>query len=57
MKGRAYFYSFKMRVTLVLILAMVFVTALNNFLVYRFDLAAHFQQLRESLSVIAQTAG
>ncbi len=56
MKDRAFFYSFRTRVTLILILAMVFVTALNNFLVYRFDLAAHFQQLRESLAVIAQTA-
>jgi putative nucleotidyltransferase with HDIG domain len=56
MKDRAFFYSFKTRITLVLILAMVFVTGLINFFVYRFDLAAHFQQLRESLTVIAQTA-
>ena len=56
MKNRSFFYSFKTRITLVLILAMVFVTGLINFFVYRFDLAANFQQLRESLTVIAQTA-
>ncbi len=56
MKGRAFFYSFKTRVTLVLILAMVSVTGLNNFLVYRFNLNTHFVQLRHSLMIIAQMA-
>ena len=56
MKQHAFFYSFKTRVTLVLILAMVFVTGLNNFFVLRFDLASHFEQLRNSLKTIAQTA-
>ncbi|MFA5160217.1 MAG: HD domain-containing phosphohydrolase, partial [Candidatus Omnitrophota bacterium] len=56
MKGRAFFYSFKTRVTLVLILAMVTVTGLNNFFVYRFNLASSFEQLRNSLIVIAKTA-
>ena len=56
MKGRAFFYSFKTRVTLVLIFAMAFVIGLNNFFVLRFDLASHFEQLRNSLKVIAQTA-
>jgi HD-GYP domain-containing protein (c-di-GMP phosphodiesterase class II) len=55
-KGRAFFHSFKTKVTLVLILAMVFVTGLNNFLVLRFDLNAHFEQLRNSLKMIARTA-
>ena len=54
MKGRAFFYSFKTRVTLVLILAMVSVMGLNNFLVYRYNLNAHFGQLRHSLMIIAQ---
>jgi HD-GYP domain-containing protein (c-di-GMP phosphodiesterase class II) len=56
MKGRAFFYSFKTRVTLVLIFAMVSVTGLNNFFVYRFNLVSNFEQLRNSLIVIAQTA-
>lgn len=56
MKSRAFFYSFKTRVTLVLVLAMVFVTGLNNFFVYRFNLASNFEQLRKSLIAIAQTA-
>jgi putative nucleotidyltransferase with HDIG domain len=56
MKGKAFFYSFKTRVTLVLILAMVSVTAMNNFFIYRFNLASNFEQLRNSLIVIAQTA-
>ena len=56
MKGRAFFYSFKAKITLVLILAMVFAIGLSNFFVYRFNLAAHFEQLRNSLTIIAQTA-
>ncbi|MFA5167589.1 MAG: HD domain-containing phosphohydrolase [Candidatus Omnitrophota bacterium] len=56
MKGKALFYSFRTRVTLVLILAMVTVTGLNNFFVYRFNLASSFEQLRNSLIVIAKTA-
>ena len=56
LKNRAFLYSFRVKVTLVLILAMVFVTAFSNFFIYRFDLAEHFQKLRESLTVIAQTA-
>lgn len=56
MKGRFFFHSFKTRVTLVLILAMVFVTVLNNFFVYRFNLASQFEQLRNSLMMIARTA-
>ena len=57
MKDRAFFYSFKIRVTLVLILAMVSVMGLNNYFVYRFNLTAHFGQLRHSLMIIAQMAG
>ena len=56
MKRRAFFYNFKTRVTLVLILAMVAALGLNNFLVYRYNLTADFEQLRKSLIVIAQTA-
>ncbi len=56
MKGRSFFYSFKTKVTLVLILAMVFVVGLNNFLVLRYNLNSHFEQLRNSLKMIARTA-
>jgi putative nucleotidyltransferase with HDIG domain len=56
MKRGSFLFSFKTRVTLVLILAMVFVTGLSNFFIYRFDLAENFRQLRNSLTVIAQTA-
>jgi len=56
MKGRTFFCSFKTRVTLVLILAMVSVTGLNNFFVYRFNLVSNFEQLRNSLMAIAKTA-
>ena len=56
MKNRAFLYSFKTKVTLVLILGMIFVTALNNFLVYQFDLASRFEQLRQSLMTVAKTA-
>lgn len=53
---RSFLYSFKTRVTLVLILTMVAVVGLNNFLVYRFNLTSDFEQLRKSLTVIAQMA-
>ena len=56
MKGHAFFYSFKTRVTLVLILAMVAVTGLNSFLVYRSNIVSHFEDLRNSLITIARTA-
>ena len=56
MQKYSFFYSFKTRVTLVLILAMIFVAVLNNLLVYQFDLASRFEQLRESLMTIAKTA-
>lgn len=55
MKKRAFLYNFKTKVTLVLILAMVFVLGVNNFLVYHFNLSAQLEQLRNSLKVIAQT--
>ena len=48
--------SFRTRVTLVLILSMLFVMALSNFLVYRFSLNSQLNQLRERLMVIASTA-
>jgi putative nucleotidyltransferase with HDIG domain len=56
MNQRHFFFNFKTRVTLVLILAMVTVTGLNNFLVYRSNIVSHFEQLRKALITITQTA-
>ena len=56
MKNRGFFYSFKLRVALVLILSMVSVVGLNNFLVLHYNLNAHFEGLRDSLKMIARTA-
>lgn len=55
MKHRAFLYSFKTKVTLVLVLAMIFVIGLNDFLVLRFNLHFHFKELRNSLMMIART--
>lgn len=49
------FKSFKTKVTLFLILAMIFAGAASNFLIYRYALASQFQQLRDKLMTIAQT--
>ena len=48
--------SFRTRVTVVLILSLFFVMSLSNFLIYRFSWNAQFNQLRERLMMIAQTA-
>lgn len=56
MKNKTFLYSFRTKVTLLLILAMVFVTGVNNFLVYHFNLASHFERLRNSLKATAQMA-
>jgi putative nucleotidyltransferase with HDIG domain len=48
--------SFQSKVMLVLILSLLFVGALNNFLIYRYALSSQFNDLRTQLKVIAQTA-
>lgn len=48
--------SFRTRVTLALILSLLFVMGLSNLLIYRFSLNAQFNQLRERLVTIARTA-
>jgi putative nucleotidyltransferase with HDIG domain len=55
-KLRVILGSFRIRVTLVLILSLFFMAGLSNFLIYKFSLKAQFNQLREKLMVIAQTA-
>lgn len=55
-KANLFFKSFQIKVALVLILSMFFVGALSNLLIYRFALNSQFEQLRDKLKVIAQTA-
>ncbi|MCX6354312.1 MAG: HAMP domain-containing protein [Candidatus Aureabacteria bacterium] len=50
------FTSFRTRVTVVLVLSLLFVTALSNLLIYKYALDSQFSQLREKLKIIAQTA-
>lgn len=55
-KANLLFKSFQIKVALVLILSMFFVGALSNLLIYKFALNSQFEQLRDKLKVIAQTA-
>jgi putative nucleotidyltransferase with HDIG domain len=48
--------SFRVKVALALVLSLFLVMSLSNFLIYRFSLNAQFEQLRERLAMIAQTA-
>jgi HD-GYP domain-containing protein (c-di-GMP phosphodiesterase class II) len=48
--------SFSFKVTLALILSMLLISALSNLLISRFSLNAQFDQLRDKLKIIAQTA-
>lgn len=48
--------SFRFKVTLIFILSMLFVGGLSNFLVYRFALNSQFNELRNKLMMVAQTA-
>lgn len=50
------FRSFQAKITLVLIISMLFIGAMSNFLIYKFALNAQFSGLRDKLMVIAQTA-
>jgi len=55
-KTRHLLSGFRAKVTSILILTLLFVTALSNYLVYKFALDSQFNELREILKVIAQTA-
>lgn len=48
--------SFRVKITLILILSLLFVGAMSNFLIYRFFLNSQFNELRSKLMIIAQTA-
>lgn len=55
-KIRIFLSSFCVKVTLLLIFSIFFVMILSNLFIYQFSLNAQFNQLREKLIVIAQTA-
>ncbi|MBN2120328.1 MAG: SpoIIE family protein phosphatase [Candidatus Omnitrophica bacterium] len=48
--------SYQAKITIILVLAMLFSAALSNFLIYEFARKAQFSQLQEKLKIIAQTA-
>jgi len=48
--------SFQVKVTLALILSMAFIGAMSSLLVYKFALNSQFNQLRDKLKMVAQTA-
>jgi HD-GYP domain-containing protein (c-di-GMP phosphodiesterase class II) len=48
--------SFWIKATLALILSMLLVGAMSDFLIYKFALNSQFNQLRDTLMIIAQTA-
>ncbi len=48
------FRSFRVKVTLLLILVLCFSGAVSNFLIYRYSMKSQFNQLREKLMIIAQ---
>ena len=50
------FKSFRFKVTLLLILALFIISALSDFIIYRFALISQFNQLRENLKMIARTS-
>ncbi|MFH0790686.1 MAG: HD-GYP domain-containing protein [Candidatus Omnitrophota bacterium] len=51
-----FFRSFSIKVALAFIISMLFVGALNIFLIYRFSLNSQFNDLRNKLQIIAQTS-
>ncbi len=51
-----FFNSFRFKTALVLIFSIVFVILLQDFFVYEFSFRSQFNQLRDKLTVIAQTA-
>ncbi len=56
-KGRvAFFRSFYVKVALSFILSLVFVAMLGNFILFKYSLKSQFNQLRQQIKVIAQTA-
>ncbi|MDD5155548.1 MAG: HD domain-containing protein [Candidatus Omnitrophica bacterium] len=55
-KIRSLLTSFWIKVTLALIFSMLLVGAMSNFLIYKFTLDSQFNELRDKLKVIVQSA-
>ncbi|MDO8662697.1 MAG: HD domain-containing protein [Candidatus Omnitrophota bacterium] len=55
-KKRSIFNSFYVKVTLSFTLSLLFVALLGNFILFRYSLKSQFDQLRDKLKVITQTA-
>ena len=55
-KRRLLFKSFQTKVTLIIIISMLFVGAVGNIFIYRFAHRNQFNELRNKLKIIAQTA-
>lgn len=55
-KLRALFGSFRVKVTIALILSLFFTAGLSNFLLYKFSIDSQFNQLGEGLKAVAQTS-
>lgn len=55
-KLRVIFGSFRVKVTIALILSLLFVVGLSDFLIYKFSLDSQLNQLRDGLKAVAQTS-
>jgi hypothetical protein len=55
-KLRAIFSSFRVKVTITLILSLFFAAGLSNFLIYKFSLDSQLDQFREGLKAVARTS-
>ena len=55
-KNQFFFGSFRSKVTVALILSLFLVAAISNFLLYKFSYNSQFEQFREQLKMVAQTA-
>jgi len=53
---KLFFHSFYVKVALSFTLSLLFVALLGNFILFRYALQSQFNQLRDKLKVIAQTA-
>jgi putative nucleotidyltransferase with HDIG domain len=54
-KSRA-FGSFRAKVTIALVLSLLFITGLDNFILYEYNIRLQFKNLQEKLKAIASTA-
>lgn len=55
-KSQFFFGSFRSKVTVALVLSLFLIAAISNFLLYKFSYNAQFEQFREHLKMLAQTA-